>query len=47
VHEQAGIELDRRSLHLNDAIKTLGEYSVSAKLHADVEFPITINVVKR
>ncbi|HRD99745.1 MAG TPA: 50S ribosomal protein L9 [Ilumatobacteraceae bacterium] len=47
VLEQAGIELDRHDLHINEAIKTLGEHSVSAKLHSEVEFPITINVVKR
>ena len=46
VQAQAGIELDRRKLIMPDAIKTLGEYSVTAKLHSDVEFPFTIEVVK-
>ena len=46
VKAQAHIELDRRKLHLPDAIKVLGEYSVTAKLHHDVEFPFTIAVVK-
>ena len=46
VQAQAHIELDRRKLHLPDAIKVLGEYSVTAKLHHDVEFPFTIAVVK-
>jgi len=46
VHAQAHIELDRRKLHLPDSIKVLGEYSVTAKLHHDVEFPFTIEVVK-
>lgn len=45
VHEQASIELDRRKLII-PSIKTLGEYSVTAKLHSDVEFPFTIEVVK-
>ena len=46
VQEQASIELDRRKLIMPDQIKTLGEYSVTAKLHHDVEFPFTIEVVK-
>jgi large subunit ribosomal protein L9 len=46
VQAQANIELDRRKLIMPEAIKTLGEYSVTAKLHSDVEFPFTISVVK-
>ncbi len=46
VKAQANIELDRRKLIMPEAIKTLGEYSVTAKLHSDVEFPFTIEVVK-
>jgi len=46
VQAQAHIELDRRKLHLPESIKVLGEYSVTAKLHHDVEFPFTIEVVK-
>ena len=46
VQAQAHIELDRRKLHLPDSIKVLGEYSVTAKLHHDVEVPVTIEVVK-
>jgi len=46
VQSQANIELDRRKLVMPEAIKTLGQYSVTAKLHNDVEFPFTIEVVK-
>jgi large subunit ribosomal protein L9 len=46
VKAQTNIELDRRKLILPDSIKTLGEYTVTAKLHSDVEFPITIQVLK-
>ncbi|MEO7397954.1 MAG: 50S ribosomal protein L9 [Ilumatobacteraceae bacterium] len=46
VRAQANIELDRRKLIMPESIKTLGEYSVTAKLHSDVEFPFTIQVVK-
>jgi large subunit ribosomal protein L9 len=45
VTEQTGIELDRRDLHVEDHIKELGTYQVTAKLHSDVQFPITIEVV--
>ena len=42
---QAGIDLDRRRLHLDEPIKDLGTHRVIAKLHADVEFPVTVEVV--
>ena len=45
VAAQTGIELDRRQLHLDEPIKTLGTHLVPAKLHAEVEFPITVEVV--
>lgn len=46
VQSQANISLDRRKLHM-DHIKTTGMYQVSAKLHSDVEFPITVEVVAK
>jgi large subunit ribosomal protein L9 len=45
VAAQTGIELDRRKIQMEDPIKSLGTHSVAAKLHADVEFPITVEVV--
>ena len=45
VQSQAGVELDRRRLHLAEPIKTLGTHEVPVKLHADVEFQITVEVV--
>lgn len=44
VHEQTDIELDRRQLEL-EVIKTTGQHTVTASLHHDVSFPITIDVV--
>lgn len=41
---QASIDIDRRKLHL-DQIKTLGSHQVSVRLHSDVEFPVTVEVV--
>lgn len=45
VRQQAGIELDRRRLTVDEAIRTLGLHEVGARLHADVEFRITLEVV--
>ena len=44
VQEQTGIELDRRKLHLNDAIKSVGTHEVPVQLHSDVKFQITVEV---
>jgi large subunit ribosomal protein L9 len=46
VAAQTGIELDRRRLHLEEPIRSLGVHQVPVKLHADVEFPVTIDVVR-
>jgi large subunit ribosomal protein L9 len=44
VAEQAGVEIDRKLLVLDEPIKDLGTHYVQARLHADVEFPITVEV---
>ena len=44
VSAQTGVELERRHLHLDEPIKTVGTHSVGAKLHSDVEFQITVEV---
>jgi large subunit ribosomal protein L9 len=46
IEAQTRIALDRKQLHM-EPIKTLGEHSVSVKLHSAVEFPVTIEVVKK
>ncbi len=43
--EQTGIDIDRKQLVMVEPIKELGTHTVPAKLHADVEFPVTIEVV--
>lgn len=45
VQEQTGIEIDRRKLHLDEPIKSLGTHQVPTRLHPDVEFAITVEVV--
>ncbi len=42
---QTNVQIDRRKLVLPEPIKTLGTHIVPAKLHADVEFPVTVDVV--
>jgi large subunit ribosomal protein L9 len=45
VEAQTGIAIDRRRLHMAEPIKTLGSHEVPVKLHADVEFRVTLEVV--
>ena len=45
VKSQTGAHLERRHIHIGDTIKTTGSHSVTVKLHSDVQFPITVNVV--
>jgi len=45
VAEQTGIRIDRRKLHIDSPIKVLGQHSVTARLHHDVQFPITVDIV--
>lgn len=47
VQAQTGIELDRRHLTLAEPIKSLGEHVATARLHTEVEFPITLDIVAR
>jgi large subunit ribosomal protein L9 len=46
VESQAHVVVDRRRLHLDEPIKTLGTHEVPVKLHADVEFRVTVDVVR-
>jgi large subunit ribosomal protein L9 len=44
VKEQTTVELDRKSVHLDEPLKTIGTHSVPVKLHADVQFAITVEI---
>lgn len=44
VREQTGVELDRKSLTLDEHIKDVGTHTVPVRLHAEVQFPITLEV---
>lgn len=44
VASQTGITLDKRNLHLAESVRTLGTHHVQVKLHADVQFQVTLEV---
>lgn len=46
VEEQAKISLDRRRLQMDEPIKSLGTHEVPVKLHSDVMFRVTVEVVR-
>jgi large subunit ribosomal protein L9 len=46
VEDQTHVVLDRRRLHLDEPIKSLGTHEIPVKLHSDVEFRVTVEVVK-
>ncbi|MGN6696153.1 MAG: 50S ribosomal protein L9 [Aquihabitans sp.] len=45
VAAQTGVEIDRKQLLLDEPIRTVGTHLVPLKLHANVEFPVTVEVV--
>jgi large subunit ribosomal protein L9 len=45
VSQQTGVQIDRKQLHLDEPIRSLGTHLVPVKLHANVEFPVTVEVV--
>lgn len=42
--KQLGVEVDRKQIHLEESIRTAGEYTVPIALHRDVKPEITIQV---
>ena len=45
VSAQSGVAIDRRKLQLDEPIKTVGTHQVPVRLHPEVQFPVTIEVV--
>ena len=45
VQAQSGIEVDRRRLHLDEAIRALGLHEVPLRLHPEVEVRLNVEVV--
>jgi large subunit ribosomal protein L9 len=46
ISEQAGVQIERHRLRLDEPIKSLGTHEVPVRLHAEVEFPVTVEVVR-
>jgi large subunit ribosomal protein L9 len=44
--EKLGYTIDRKKVHLDEPIKTLGDFQVSVRLHKDVSIDIPVHVVK-
>lgn len=40
-----GIELDKGMIEIGEPIKAIGLHEVQVKVHADVEFPLTLDVI--
>ena len=45
VESQTGVVVDRRRVHLEDPIKSLGIHEVAVRLHTDVEARLSVEVV--
>jgi large subunit ribosomal protein L9 len=45
VSSQASVELDRRKLSIDEPIRTVGTHEVGVRLHPEVEFRLTLEVV--
>ena len=44
--EKLGYTIDRRKVHLEEPIKTLGDFKVTVRLHKEVSIEIAVHVVK-
>jgi large subunit ribosomal protein L9 len=44
--EKQGYTIDRRKVHLEEPIKTLGDFKASVRLHRDVTVEVPVHVVK-
>lgn len=44
--EKQNFHVDKRKIHLEEPIRTLGEFKIPVRLHRDVTAEITVNVVK-
>lgn len=45
IKAQAGVDIDKRKIHIADPIKTAGTHSVPVRLHRDVGVDVNVEVV--
>jgi large subunit ribosomal protein L9 len=46
VREQTGIDLDRKAIHMDEHIRSVGAHAVQIRLHNDVQFTVNVEVQK-
>jgi large subunit ribosomal protein L9 len=44
--EKQGYQIDRKKIHLDEPIKTLGDFKVAVRLHKEVSIDLPVHVVK-
>ena len=47
VENQTGIVLEKKTVHLDEHIRTIGTHAVAVRLHPDVQFQVTLEVEKQ
>ncbi len=47
IQAQAGVDLDRKMVDVEEPIRSIGSHLVTVKPHAEVEFPVTVSVVEQ
>lgn len=45
VQKFTGIQLERKAVRLDEPIKNIGLHEATIKLHADVEFPLSLDII--
>ena len=45
VQKFTGIELDRKTVKLDEPIKSIGLHEATIKLHTDVEFALSLDII--
>ena len=45
INRFTGVELERSQVELDEPIKAIGLHEIQVKLHSDVEFPLTLDVI--
>lgn len=46
VQADTHLEIDRRSLQLDEPLKELGTHQITVRLHPEVEFPLTVEIAE-
>lgn len=45
IRKFTGVELDRRHVVMGEPIRAIGLHDVTVKLHSEVEFPVTLDII--